>query len=594
MELFMKSAKQVLFVILFFASVGGAQKKPTMIDENTVVAQLDRNFLVTLKDLRQYITDWNFQLRFHDKSAMYRNALDDLIVGRLKVFGVFDRRLNENQEWMGTIRRNINNELINVFFDKTFVEKYANEKTAAEAYKEMGKEIICTEITLRKPANPTKVNLDSLKTIALRIENDLSKNYRIDSLTKFYSLENFELHSNRKVTWPEAMRDPVAGVIFRLQKGFTRVIESVDGYHIVKVLSIKKVKLEPFKKMKDNIVSQLKKGYYEAYNNAYDDFRRGLVDKRTAKWNQSGLDQLVKWSSDNEKFYEGAYKDTINNAIRNGNNFEILSYKNVKVDLKEYLRLLEDVIFFYPNTVLNSKNVKEFILDGVYDNSVIMAAIKNGLDKKLINPYTRDNVIVERLCYLFNQAVIEAGIPQATPEALSRFYEDHKDPIFYQLKKVYIKARIYSDSAKAAADIDEIRKGIPFEKVSDSWLVKIFIRERDGSLKAYRTAGGDYLAKAALQLSLNESAGPIEYVDSTQGKQFAVIKCFQIEPEKQLTYDEVKGERIEEEFKNYYRQQITTEVIARLRKKYRVKIFESVLSKAIASDKTTWRRQLVK
>ncbi len=114
-------------------------------------------------------------------------------------------------------------------------------------------------------------------------------------------------------------------------------------------------------------------------------------------------------------------------------------------------------------------------------------------------------------------------------------------------------------------------------------LVKMFIRERDGRLKAYRTEGGDYLAKAAINLSLNESAGPVEYDDSTKGKQFAVIKCFKIEPEKQLTYDEVKGERIEEEFKNYYRQKIADEVDAGLKKKYSVEIFEDVLSKAIVS-----------
>ena len=153
------------------------------------------------------------------------------------------------------------------------------------------------------------------------------------------------------MTWSETMIDPVANVIFRLQKGFTRVIESADGFHIVKVLDIKKIKLEPFEKMKDKIVSQLKKGYYEAYNNAYDDFRRGLVDKSSTKWNQSGLDQLMKWSSENETFYGGAYKDTIDNAIRNGNNFEILSYNNGKVDLKEYLRLLEEVVILNPNTV---------------------------------------------------------------------------------------------------------------------------------------------------------------------------------------------------------------------------------------------------
>ena len=579
----MKSIQYLLFIMFFSAFAGYAQDKPNIIDDNKVVARLDKDYLVTLKDLRQYITDWKFQIRFHDKSVIYRNALKRLIADRLKVLDFFDRRLDENQDLMGNIRRIINNELMNAFFEKSYVEKYANEKTAAGAYKEMDKEILCIDITLPMPANPTKGKLDSLKIIALGVETGLRKNYDIDSLLESYSLYNFKLNSNRKVTWPETMVDPVAHVIFRLQKGFTRVIESADVFHIVKILDINKIKLEPFKKMKDNIVSQLKKGYNETYNKAYNDFRSGLVDKRLTTWNQNGLDQIVKWSSENETFYGGAYKDTIGNAIRNGNNFEILSYNNRKVDLKEYLRLLEEVVVLNPNITLNTLSVKEFILDAVRDNNVILAAIKNGLDKILVNPTTQNVVIADRLLYLYNQAVIEASMPKATPVALKKFYEDHKDPIFYQLKKVYIYTRIYSDSAKAAADINEIRKGTPFEKVSDSWLVKMFIRERDGQLKAYRTEGGDYLAKAAMSLSLNESAGPIEYDDSTKGKQFAVIKCFQVEPEKQLTYDDVQGNKIEEEFKKYYRQEISDEVDAGLKKKYDVVIFENVLSGAIAS-----------
>jgi len=583
MELFMKSIKYLLFIMLFSAFVGRAQDKPNINEDNKVVAKIDNNYLVTLKDLRQYIEDWKYQNRFRVKSDIYKNALKDLIKYRLQIFDFFDRRLDENQDLMEKIRRNINNELINSFFDKTFADKYVNEKTAAEAYKEMDKELIYNDITLPIPAHPTKETLDSLKTIALKIETGLSKNYAIEKLVKLNSLKYFKLNTTRKVTWSESMIDPVANVIFRLQKGFTRVVESMDGFHIVKVLEIKKIKLELFKKMKDKIVSQLKKGYYEAYNNAYDDFRRGLIDKSSTKWNQSGLDQIVKWSTEDDHFYGDAYKDTIQNTISNGKNFEIFSYNNGKVDLKEYLRLLGEVVFLNPNIILNSGSVKGFILDAAYNNCVITAAKKLGLEKKLLDPYTQNLVIEDRLIYLYSQAVIEGSIPEATPVALKNFYEDHKDSIFYQLKKMTIYARIYSDSAKAAADINEIRKGTPFEKVSQPWWVKVFIRERDGSLKAYRTPGGDYLAKAALNLSLNESAGPIEYDDSTKGKQFAVIKCFQLEPEKQLTYDDVKGNKIEEEFKKYYRQKISDEVDAGLKKKYGVEIFENVLSKAIVS-----------
>ncbi|MFZ0452582.1 MAG: peptidyl-prolyl cis-trans isomerase [Ignavibacteriaceae bacterium] len=576
----MELKKYLVFLILFLA-IAGCSKNTSNVDDE-IVAMIGKDYDVTLNELKQYASDRHYDRRFRDKSEAYKNALNALIIGQLKIFDFFDRKLNENQDVMKKISRVVNNELINKYYDKEFMEKFANEKKAAEAYKAMEKEIIYNEIILPIPENSTKEILDSLKATAIKIEDGLSKNYDINGLIQIYSLKNPIINNQKKLTWSQSIMDPVGDVIFNLKKGFTRVIVSKDGYHIVKVSDIKKIKLEPFAKIKDKIISQLKTGYYWAYNNEYDKFRNELIDKSSIKWNQKGLDQIVKWSK-NDKFYAGVYKDTIQNAILNGRNFEIMSYNNGNIDLGEYLRLLEEVVILSPNTVLTSQFVKKFILDAVYDDNVVKAAKKLGLEKELINPETKDPLIKDRLIYLYNQAVIEASIPETTPEALHKFYEDHKDSIFYQLKVVYIYARVYSDSAKAAADINEIKKGTPFEKVNDAWLVKMFIRNRDGSLKAYRTAGGDYLAKAAFKLNLNESAGPIEYNDSSKGKQFAVIKCFKIQPEKQLTYDDVKGKRIEEEFKNYYRKKNSDELEVMLKKKYNVRIFENVLSEAIAS-----------
>ncbi len=57
--------------------------------------------------------------------------------------------------------------LINKYYDKEFMEKFVNEKKAAEAYKEMDKEVIYNEIILPIPKNSTKEILDSLKATAL-------------------------------------------------------------------------------------------------------------------------------------------------------------------------------------------------------------------------------------------------------------------------------------------------------------------------------------------------------------------------------------------------------------------------------------------
>ena len=74
-----------------------------------------------------------------------------------------------------------------------------------------------------------------------------------------------------------------------------------------------------------------------------------------------------------------------------------------------------------------------------------------------------------------------------------------------------------------------------------------------------------------------------EYDDSINGIQLAVERCFQIQPERQLAYDDMKGKRTEEEFKAHDCQTISNEVDVKLKKKYSMVPFENALSEAIAS-----------
>ncbi|MGD8779038.1 MAG: peptidylprolyl isomerase [Ignavibacteria bacterium] len=577
----MELKKYLFFLILSLILVGCANNK--IKDKDKIVAMIGEDYKVTLGDLKQYIADWNYDRRFGGGAKTYNFALNKLIFNQLKRFDFFDRKLNENQDLMKKIRPFINNELIRKYFDKEFMQKYVNEKKAAEAYKEMDKEVICNDVFLPFSEKPSKNQLDSLKTLASEIEKGISNNEEIDAVINVYSSRNSIMSNVKYITWTQSMNDPVAYIAFKLKVGSTQVIQAYNGFHVIKIIGLKKIKPEPFDKVKDKILSDLKMGYYQEYNNQYDNFRDKLIDKKSVKWNKAGLDQLIKWSKNDDHFYTEAYKDTMQNAIQKGDNFEILSYNNGKVNLKEFLRLLEEVVALSPTLVLSANNVKDFILDAVYDDNVVKAAQNMGIEAEFVNPYTDVKIIKGRLAYLYNQAVIEGSIPEATPEALKKFYQDQKDSIFYQLKKINIYTRIYSDSVKAASEIKEINKGTPFEKVSNRWFVKTFIRERDGSLKSFGSKELPYLAEAAFKLGLNEVAGPVEYLDAEKGKQFAVIKCIRIRPEKQLTYDDVKGKRIVEEFNNYYRQKISDEVEVKLKKKYGVKIFEDVLSEAIAA-----------
>ena len=196
MELLMELKKYLVFLILFLAIAGCS--KNTSNEDDEIVARIGKNYAVTLKELKQYVADRHYDRRFRDKSEAYKNALNALITGQLKIFDFFDRKLNENQDIMKKISRVINNELINKYYDKEFMEKFVNEKKAAEAYKEMDKEIIYNEIILPVPENSTKEILDSLKATAVKLEDGLSKNYDIDGLIQIYSLKNLIINNQKK------------------------------------------------------------------------------------------------------------------------------------------------------------------------------------------------------------------------------------------------------------------------------------------------------------------------------------------------------------------------------------------------------------
>ena len=81
-------------------------------------------------------------------------------------------------------------------------------------------------------------------------------------------------------------------------------------------------------------------------------------------------------------------------------------------------------------------------------------------------------------------------------------------------------------------------------------------------------------------MNLDEIIGPIQYNDPEKGEQYAILKCVNTRPEKQLYFDDVKN-TISDDFKNFQRNKLMTEIKAELWEKYDIEINEDVLSQKI-------------
>lgn len=571
-----------IFLCLELIFLTGCENKNKQ--EREIVARIGNDYIITYNDLRKYVFDEFYHKKYRNESEAYNQALDAMITDQLKRNDFFERGLDKNKELVQNIQRFISEELIFEYFNKQFLGKYTSDEFALKTYEKMGKQVFYRQIVLHKPEKATPLQLDSLKKKAIEIKTEIEKGKEFDKLITQYS--QYITSSNSDVNmppvgWEQSMSNPIDNVIFGLNIGDVRIIDAYNAYHIVKVMEIKKVEVEPFHKIKDNIIAKLKKGYYDTSLEEYDKAKKDLLNIDELEWNKKALDQLVEWSKI-PNFYIDIYKDTLQYAISHNRNLTILTYSNGKVDFKEYLRLLNDILIPMDKQNINEKDFKDFIIEAIRTDIIVKKAKALDLEKEIFNSQTPNPVLKSQIVRLYDKAVVESQIPEASVQNLKKFYEEQKDSLYYQLEKKNFYIMIFPHKEKALEVTGKIKDGIPFEKVTGRWLVKTYIRDRDGNIKSYKSKEKPLLGETAFKLHLDEIVGPIQYNDPEKGEQYAIIKCVNISPEKQLLYSDVQG-KISEDFKKFHRSRIEKEEEKRLQAKYQVKIYSDVLKNKMSN-----------
>ncbi|HQM36956.1 MAG TPA: peptidyl-prolyl cis-trans isomerase [Candidatus Marinimicrobia bacterium] len=577
----MKSNFYLLILVLamttnIFTNCG----KQTELAQKTI-AVIDDHYKISFADLHKYVYDEYFHRRYRDKSEAYQRALDEMVLDQLKCIDFFKRGLNNDSQLMQQLQRYINEELIVKYFESEYLGKYTSEEFARKTYDQMGKEVYYQQIILNKPENASDAQSDALKNQAVEIKTKAEQGVDFNELIKQYATNNAPDVSVLTIDWEKSMVSPHNRVIFSLNKGDVRILDEYNAYYVVKITDVRPIKLKPFNKVKDELISQLQEGYYYTSLDEYDRDKKALVNEDSIVWNEKALDQLVKWSRI-PNFYKAIYRDTLQNAISSGRNLTILTYPKGQIDLKEYLRLLNEILILGDSREITKEKLEEFIIEALRSDQIVRKARDLGLEKEVFNPYTNNPALKYKIVELYDKAVIESQIPEPTEAALQEFYQANRDSLYYQLEKINLYAVIYSDKSEADQMWAKIQAGTTFNEASNRWFVKTFIKDRDGQIKSYLSQEPPHLGEAAFKLKEGEVDGVIEYTDPDKGRQYAIIKCEKRTPEKQLTYDEVR-KSIADDFIKYHRKQISQEVTKYLYDNYEVNINEKLLAKAIKS-----------
>jgi parvulin-like peptidyl-prolyl isomerase len=571
-------------IVLFFQLIVALSSEAQESIPQDIVARIDSGYSISFPQLLKQVNDYNYMLMYKiTKAGAFTRALHDMLLDRLKVIDFFDRGLNSNEEGLKQIRRSINEELVIQYFNSEFLHKLVSDKAVRKAYEEMKKEVVYQQIVLNKPIPATSKEVSYLESVARDIKAKIDRGEDFTMLVKQYSQDTESLRTNGvmpPINWKASLSNVMSSDVFHLALGEVQILEDGRSFYIVKVIRINRNNVKPFDEVKDGIRKSLEERFQDLGVQKFDKAKRALLDEKRLTWYNKGLRQVIQWAR-LPHFSQAEYADTLRKALSQGNNFLILRYPQGTVDLKEYLRLYEEVLAFNAPRSLREGDLKKYILEAVRTNILVNKAKKLGLEKVVFNQKTENPAIRNQIVRMYDREVIDGQIPVPTEEALEKFYQANKDSLFYQLAKVNIYAIV--DSNKAY--IDELKhkldQNTPFEKLAPELLVKTFIRKRDGVIASYLSTEPPFLGAAALKLKASEIAGPIEYTDPGKGNMYALIKCIAAQEEKQLTYKDVE-KTIAGNFREYHRARIAKLVQEQLMKNHSVTIYDDVLKKDLS------------
>lgn len=550
-----------------------------------IIARIDGKYTISFADIEQYIYDSHLIYKHRaNKAKAYHQAVDEKIVNQLKLIDFFALGLNKNPELLQGIRREISEELVVRYYETQFYDRYVNEDSVRSAYAEMGKEVVYQEIVLAKPKHASPEALTLLRSRANNIRDQILNGADFASVAKSYSQPD---GSSRQgdlmppLNWKMSLLSNLNSTIYHLAANDVRVIEGKESIYVVKVAEVRKTDVPPYEDVKEDIRRALDGKYADICLHEFERTKKNLIDEKRLAWNRRALQQLARWSRI-PHFYETGYSDTLRKAITGRRNLVILRHAGGQIDLSDYLRLLDEVLKWGNVSPVTEDNIKKYILEAVRTDMLVKKARALKLEEEIFHAQTKNPVLRNEILRLYDAHEIEDRIPAATDKALEDFYEGHKDSLFYQLAKVNIYAVIDSSKKVIEEAKHKLEQNVPFERLAPEIFVKTYVRKRDGTLDTYLEDEPPYLGEPAFQLKLYETAGPIEYIDSARGKQYALIKCMAVREEKLLSFKDVE-KTITDDFITYYREAITKETQNRLKTKYTITVYTDVLDQKLSS-----------
>ncbi len=561
----------LLFLVIFGIGMTQCARK-----ESDIVARVD-NTDVRFKQLEQ---SFSRHYHFQQKNATLENMtlhLHHMIHQRIKELEAKAKRMHKDSVVIAALEPEVNAALMQRLYQK-IEAKVVNDSLMKNLYDQLGKEIQYRQIVIQKSTDGSR---ESKHSVVEEIFKEIEQGKDFGQLARQFSEHRTSAKRGglmQPIRWQKRL-DPKLVVLFRMQPDqISGPLETQEEITIFKVDKVEKKDIEPFEKVKNHISALLKKHFKGLIHQRFQHIVAAQVKTNRFEWNEEGLDHLEPLAYDADIKYKN-FATALEHYIDLGNQITLLTYDEGKINLEglleKYLQFKEILGENYPPDI-NSQ--KEYITKLIQYERMISLAKQAGLDQNIMQDGRVKEALSKTLIEYYDNKVIASKIPDFNEKVSKKFYETHKDSLFYRTQKVRIHVILVSNKKQADDLMRLYKNGTPFEKLGANKYLRIFTKNLDGSINPLQNSRTPKLARTAFQLEESEVSGPLLYDDPKL--KFAIIKCISNIPEKQLSYQQVQ-EQIDLEFKKFHMKKIENEIMESLYKKYNVQIFPDTIKKML-------------
>ncbi|MCF7832054.1 MAG: peptidylprolyl isomerase [Candidatus Marinimicrobia bacterium] len=557
----------VLPILVFVLLVSSCTK---MTDKDIAVVNGKK---ISIDELYKYITPANFSaLSLEEKELQVETICYDYLARYyLEDQGDLDSGevMWENRVW--EIRELANGAYQNLVIDKILTPSALNDLYNKTKYELNISHILIGYNTASRPLNDrTREEADSLsKEISKRINND-----NFSELVAEYSDDGSKNENGGNLGWSKTGRwvEEFEDAAYALEPGqISKPVETPFGFHIIKLLEKREIQVEPFEKVKDDLVemaySRWRSKFLARDNEVFDSLNvanplilndsllNDFVDRFTR------LSQNVFYS---EQFTAFDIMEIFEDTLTVG------YLGDMPINKAWIYQFLKMISLQIPPRFTDTASFKSFIEQNRKGALLYEAAHNLGLDSSKEFIKTRNVYLAQKASALFDKLYV---FEQMAPEqsVLRDFYETYKSELYKQEARVLVREVLLADSVLAVDVLQRAKAGEDMGALATEYSRRNIGKNNKGLIPAIKRNQYGEMSIAAFNMLDGEIGGPYKIGDF-----YSVIQRVEYVPESFRDFDKVSY-RLLTDYRNHYMNEKRAEQKAMLRNTYSMRVNSSLL-----------------